>query len=258
MPATSTAIEMLSHFLFPSHGCSFLVREGPRGRRSTLLQLCRQPGPAAGRVLVVALGAGADLVGAEAPEQLFQRDPTLQPRQRRADAVVDPLAEADVALRLTLEVELSRGPRSGARRGWRRRSRARPGRRLGIVPPAISTSSRATRASPWTGASQRTSSSTARVANSGSAAIRRRSSGRCSSRCRPLPTRQAVVSTPAMTRMKVSPRASSGAEDALVFGPDQDREQVVARSGPAGRDLLGDQPGQPLRGFARDRGGISK
>ena len=124
---------------------------------------------------------------------------------------------------------------------------------VGIVPPAMSTSSSATRASPWTGASQRTSSSVARVANSGSSAIRRRSSGRSQSRCSPLQTRQAVVSTPAMTRMKVMPRASSGARIALVFGLDQGREQVVARGGAAGGDLLVDEAGQPFRRFPRDR-----
>ena len=80
--------------------------------------------------------------GRESGEQRAERDPGLQPGQRRAEAVVDAVAEGQVRRVGAGDVERVGVGRSGPGRGWRPAARRPRSRRPGSSTPPISTGSR--------------------------------------------------------------------------------------------------------------------
>lgn len=76
----------------------------PCGEPST--QLRRQPHPTARRVLIQASPVCGERVVGKAAAELLEGDPTLQPSQRCADAVVNALSEAEMSFSPALEVEV--------------------------------------------------------------------------------------------------------------------------------------------------------
>ena len=151
---------------------------------------------------------GLDLVVGDAPVPLPQGDPQLQAGQVRAEAAVDPAAEGDVAVDLAVEADRVGVGELGlvgvGRADHQHDLVARRGR---AAPSSVSLS--ATRATPMTGVSQRSSSSMAEGMRRGSSTSCRRCSG-CWARKANMQSSVAVtVSRPAMRNRKQMSKMSS-------------------------------------------------